>query len=147
MQEYSVGFLHNDTDVALVRKNRPEWQAGFLNGIGGKIEEGEDAHDAQIREFQEEAGRFVGPWDHFLTLEGTRARVYCFAVYDENDEHIYKLQTIEDEEIEVWVMDDLNGPLDLDASQTVPNLEWIIPLMRQRAKYAKPIIIEFHGDA
>lgn len=145
MQEYAVGFLHNDTDVAMIRKNRPEWQDGFLNGIGGKLEEGENAHDAMVRECKEEAGRFVGPWEHFLTLEGTRARVYCFAVYDGKDEHIYKLETQEDEPIEIWNMLDLNGCR--EDSETVPNLEWIIPLMRQRAKYAKPITIEFNGDA
>jgi hypothetical protein len=37
--EYVVGFAF-DTDgrVALIRKNRPEWQAGRLNGIGGHVE-------------------------------------------------------------------------------------------------------------
>lgn len=145
MIEYSVGFLHNDEDVALVRKNRPAWQDGLLNGIGGKIEEGESPHDAQVREFHEEAGRFVGPWEHFLTLEGPSARIYCFAIYDEKNEHIYKLETVEDEPIEIWNMLDLNG-CRVDA-ETVPNLEWIVPLMRQRANYLKPITIEFHGDA
>lgn len=145
MQEYSVGFLHNNTDVVVIRKKRPEWQAGLLNGVGGHIEEGESPHDCQVREFKEEAGRFVGPWDHFLTLEGTQARVHCFAVYDEKDEHIYKVESTTDESIEIWNMLDLNGCR--KDSDTVSNLEWIIPLMRQRAKYAKPITIEFHGDA
>lgn len=159
MQDYSVGFLHNDYDVALIRKDRPAWQAGFLNGIGGKIEPGESPHDAMIRECHEEAGRFVGPWDHFLTLEGTTARVYCFAVYDEHSEHIYKLeqQPGESEPVEIWAMDSLNrgwirsslesGRKETINSTTVPNLQWIIPLMRQRAKYTKPITIDFHGDA
>ena len=146
MIEYAVGFLHNDNDVALIRKDRPQWQAGFLNGIGGKLEPNEVPHDAMVREFHEEAGRFVGPWDHFLTLEGTKARVYCFAIYDTYNDHIYKLETQpnETEEVEIWRMGDLNR---VPGGWTVPNLEWIIPLMRQRAKYAKPITIEFHGDA
>jgi 8-oxo-dGTP pyrophosphatase MutT (NUDIX family) len=157
MQEYAVGFLHNDHDVALIRKNRPQWQAGFLNGIGGKIEPGETPHDAMVRECKEEAGRFIGPWDHFLTLEGTTARVFCFAIYDEQNDHIYKLETQEDEPIEVWAMNSLNtgwirntlegGVRETIDSTTVPNLQWIIPLMRQRAKYSKPITIDFHGDA
>jgi len=145
MIEYSVGFLHNDEDVVLVRKNRPQWQDGLLNGVGGKIEPGEQPHDAQVREFKEEAGRYVGPWEHFLTLEGPYARVYCFAIYDQHNTHIYKVETQEDEEIEVWNMLDLNGCR--EDAETVPNLEWIIPLMRQRAKYAKPITVEFNGDA
>lgn len=145
MQEYSVGFLHNDNHVVLIRKNRPEWQDGLLNGVGGHIEEGETPHDCQVREFKEEAGRFVGPWEHFLTLEGTQARVYCFAVYDENDEHIYKVESVTDEDV---IVVPFSGLFDfVNETETVPNLEWIIPLMRQRAKYAKPITIEFHGDS
>jgi hypothetical protein len=33
-----AGFLfrNNDTEVALIRKNKPDWQKGKLNGIGGK---------------------------------------------------------------------------------------------------------------
>lgn len=158
MIEYAVGFIHNDFDVALIRKDRPQWQAGFLNGIGGKLEPGETAHDAMIRECHEEAGRFIGPWEHFLTLEGTSARVFCFAVYDEHDDHIYKLeqQPGESEPIEVWAMDGLNrgdvptyrdNKVEYLTSETVPNLQWIIPLMMQRAKYSKPITIDFHGDA
>jgi len=155
MIEYAVGFIHNDNDVALIRKDRPQWQAGFLNGIGGKLEPGESPHDAMIRECHEEAGRFIGPWEHFLTLEGTTARVFCFAVYDEYDEHIYKLeqQPGESEPIEIWRMDNLNKGEYAQwngtflQSATVPNLKWIIPLMMQRAKYSKPITIDFHGDA
>lgn len=147
MQEYAVGFLHTDDVVALIRKDRPEWQAGFLNGIGGKLEPGEQPHDAMVREFKEEAGRFVGPWWHFLTLEGTTARVHCFAIYDEHEKHIWKLETQpgETEEVEIWQMRDLNSFN--EKSSTVPNLEWIIPLMLQREKYRSPITIEFHGDA
>ena len=150
MIEYSVGFVHNDFDVALIRKNRPDWQAGLLNGIGGKIEKGESPLEAMIRECKEEAGRFVGPWNHFLTLEGTTARVFCFAVYDEDNDHIYKLETQphETEEIEIWPLDGLNtGMRGGFNSTTVPNLQWIIPLMMQRGKYVQPITIEFHGDA
>lgn len=42
--------------VALIRKKRPDWQAGKVNGVGGKIERGEKAHAAMVREFQEETG-------------------------------------------------------------------------------------------
>ena len=58
MQNYVVGFLFNkdETQVALVRKNRPEWQAGNLNGIGGKMEVGETTNECMQREFKEETG-------------------------------------------------------------------------------------------
>jgi 8-oxo-dGTP pyrophosphatase MutT (NUDIX family) len=43
-------------DVLLVHKDRPEWQKGRLNLIGGKLEEGEDAITAAVRELGEESG-------------------------------------------------------------------------------------------
>lgn len=43
-------------EVILIKKNKPEFQKGFLNGIGGKIEPGEDPIPAMIREFKEECG-------------------------------------------------------------------------------------------
>lgn len=55
---YVLGFMFNEakTHVLLVKKNRPAWQAGLLNGIGSKIEPGEQPLEAMEREFQEETG-------------------------------------------------------------------------------------------
>lgn len=62
--EYVVGFMFDPSLqlVLLIRKNRPDWQAGRLNGIGGKIEDGEASIDAMIREFKEEAGLLYRSW-------------------------------------------------------------------------------------
>jgi 8-oxo-dGTP diphosphatase len=40
MIKYVVGFLFNEgkTKVVLIKKNRPDWQKGYFNGVGGKIE-------------------------------------------------------------------------------------------------------------
>jgi 8-oxo-dGTP diphosphatase len=53
---YVVGFQFNNAGdrVALIKKGRPEWQAGLWNGIGGGVERGESAEQAMEREFQEE---------------------------------------------------------------------------------------------
>ena len=53
---YVLGFqFNNDGDrVALIKKGRPEWQAGLWNGIGGGVERGEPVKLAMEREFQEE---------------------------------------------------------------------------------------------
>jgi 8-oxo-dGTP diphosphatase len=57
-QSYVVGFIFNKerTRVALIRKDRPDFQAGKLNGIGGKIEKGEEADHCMVREAIEETG-------------------------------------------------------------------------------------------
>ena len=72
VQEYVCGFLFSPdrTRVLLIRKNRPAWQAGKLNGLGGKIEPGETPLEAMRREFREEAGAEVADWQHVLTLSG-----------------------------------------------------------------------------
>lgn len=57
MTAYVCGFAFDTSrKVFLILKNRPEWQKGKLNGIGGKIEPGETALRAMAREFKEEAG-------------------------------------------------------------------------------------------
>lgn len=58
-QEYTVGFIFDPhfEIVALMRKNRPAWQAGKLNGIGGKFEavDKNNPRLCMLREAKEEA--------------------------------------------------------------------------------------------
>lgn len=55
---YVLGFMFDDEmkHVLLIKKNRPEFQKGKLNGVGGTIEEGETPLQAMEREFKEETG-------------------------------------------------------------------------------------------
>ena len=57
-QHYVVGLAFNldFSKLLLIRKTKPAWQAGKLNGIGGKVEQGENARDVMVREFEEECG-------------------------------------------------------------------------------------------
>lgn len=38
---YTIGFITCGEKVLLMQKNRPAWQKGKFNGIGGKINKGE----------------------------------------------------------------------------------------------------------
>ena len=53
-----AGFAYDlaNGKVILIRKNRPAWMAGQLNGIGGKVKANESAIDAMVREWFEETG-------------------------------------------------------------------------------------------
>ena len=69
MQRYVVGFCFDEDlkHVAIVKKNRPDYQAGLFNGIGGKIEFRETGKAAMEREFFEETGVRINQdtWVHF----------------------------------------------------------------------------------
>lgn len=87
MTGYALGFLFltdavYGTSVVLIRKDKPEWQAGKLNGVGGKIEDGEEPIDAMRREWKEETGETREWWERFLTLEFPKATVFCFRAFD-----------------------------------------------------------------
>jgi 8-oxo-dGTP diphosphatase len=71
---YVVGFMFNPAEnaVLLIRKRRPLWQEGKLNGIGGRIEEGETPEGAMRRECVEEVGIYCDTWNHFCVLSDAR---------------------------------------------------------------------------
>lgn len=79
---YVVGFAFTSDrlDVALIRKNKPNWQRGLLNGIGGKVEEGEAYSESMVREFREETGVEIPAklWKRFATLRGPDYVVACY---------------------------------------------------------------------
>ena len=120
MQDYSCGFLFSPDRqrVLLIRKRRPAWQAGKLNGVGGKVEPGESAMEAMIREFREEAGLEMTSWEQILTLSGDDWRGHFFRAFGEVDEAV----AITDEQLEIHRVDALPG-------DTIPNLHWMIPMM------------------
>lgn len=86
MRKYVVGFMFADRTsafsrrVALITKARPDWQRGRLNGVGGKIEEGETAPRAMVREFFEEAhvATREDDWHNFAVVHGVDWVVYYF---------------------------------------------------------------------
>ena len=121
MIEYVAGLLFNDEGdrVTLIQKNRPDWQAGCYNAVGGKIEFGELAHSAMKREFLEEAGVDID-WELRITLEGPDYKIHFFSCH--NTEAMTYVKTMTDEIVEV--VESYNMPENI-----IPNLWWIVPMM------------------
>lgn len=117
---YVAGFMYsqNGKEVALIIKLKPEWQRGKLNGIGGKIEEGESPDNAMMREFEEETGFWTNGWRCFCVLKGDFGKVYFYT----NKGDLSKLKSMEEEQVEIH---DTHEIVNLT---TVPNLLWLVPM-------------------
>jgi 8-oxo-dGTP diphosphatase len=105
--------------VLLIRKNRPAWQAGKLNGVGGKVEASDaEALAAMVREFREEAGLEIAEWHDVLTLTAAGWHTHFYRAFGDID----AARAMTDEPLEIHPTREL--PRD-----TIPNLHWMIPLM------------------
>lgn len=124
MKEYVCGFLFSPDykQVALIKKNRPEWQAGMFNGIGGKIEEGETALEAMAREFREETSLYTSAWEQFCCISGEDWKMWCFKV---TTSYYSTLYSVTDETIHFF---DTNNLPDHPEYKVIDNLKWLIPM-------------------
>jgi 8-oxo-dGTP diphosphatase len=133
-------FSVDGLSLALIVKNKPDWQKGLLNGIGGKIEDQDivinDDYNgistptqslcAMIREFQEETGVEYRDWNLFLNMSGnnTDENKTPFSVdfYRCFTDEVYNIRSTTDEEVIIVMVNQL---LSLN---TIDNLKWIILL-------------------
>jgi 8-oxo-dGTP diphosphatase len=132
--DYAAGFFISDDltteklgyqHVALIRKKRPDWQAGRLNAIGGKLEPGELPSEAMAREFREETGVETLPsdWDKFATLRMPGHMgpiVHFFRCFGDPS----KCEQTTDEEILVYP----TSLIRQSRPDTLSNLQWLLPM-------------------
>jgi len=120
-KRYCVGFMFDPymIAVALIRKKRPEWQAGLLNGVGGKLQEGEAHLEGMRREFGEETGVAWDEWMPLARLDFAEATVWFFWA---RGGCIWECRTQTDEAVSIHSTEDVQH-LDL-----VPNARWLIPM-------------------
>jgi len=123
MKAYVAGFYFSEDKarVVLIRKNKPEWQNGFLNAVGGKIEIEETPEQAMTREFKEEAGVTQTNWTRFCEMTFPYGVVYFFKSFGD----IEKCRSMEDEKIEWHYVD---GNFNYLAHGPIDNLKWLIPM-------------------
>ena len=120
---YVLAFAFDLTgQVALIKKNRPDWQRGRLNGIGGKIEDGELPSMAMAREFEEETGVSVHPasWQLRGTMKGQSS--FHIDVFTVKAPQIARVSTVGDELVALY------KPEHLLPSRCIENVPALIAL-------------------
>jgi 8-oxo-dGTP diphosphatase len=123
--KYVVGFYFSpDTkDVLLILRNRPDWQKGFYNGLGGHVENNETPIDAMVREFKEETGISThrSHWKNFFYLSSTHWMLWVYCARSFN---IYGSQQTSDEGLPQTI-----NAMSLPKN-CLRNLYWLIPMAR-----------------
>jgi 8-oxo-dGTP diphosphatase len=131
---YVAGFMFSPDlqRVALIRKQKPKWQEGKLNGIGGKVEVNEGAFVAIVREFAEETGceTQTGDWHHLVEMIGSDFRVDFFVTKGE----LSQLHSMEEEKVEMVSIDTI-WPSRPDM---IENLPWLISLAQDYLQDGRP---------
>ena len=124
MQHFVLAFIFTSDlqKVLLILKNRPTWQAGNFNGIGGKIEPGETAAKAICREVEEETGIRTKPayWQYMgkMVASNWDNEIFTMALSPK-----ISPQSITDEEVSWHSV--VNVP-----TNSHSNLPWLIPLAK-----------------
>ena len=146
--KYVCGFAFDASlsKVVLIEKISPAWQAGRLNGVGGKIESGETPLQAMNREFAEETGVTGLAWHHAVHLDGFSPAdpdsrsidqwIYSVDFFFAHKIDLNKVYTMTDEQVmEVKIADVFTD------NTIIPNLVWLIPLCLD-TNIEKPVYVK-----
>lgn len=139
MTKYVVGFMFNEKKdkVLLIRKNRPEWQKGRLNGVGGHIEEYDrNENQAMIREFREETNILHYGWKHFANIirNNYDDKDYNVYFYYSISDIMYEYENATDEVIEIVSLDSF------PRNDVIYNLNWLIFFALDKS-VVEPVIV------
>lgn len=129
-------LANNPSKIYVVRKQKPEWQMGMYNLIGGKVEEDEIDKErmAAKREFEEESGiniknedviglcgKIIGK-DFFI-------KVYRLSIGKWSESYVPQPTSPTQEEVVIKRIQDL-----LDHPRLIDNLKVVIPLCHHGVK-------------
>jgi 8-oxo-dGTP diphosphatase len=132
--DYVLGFyliptvfrdLRSSFRLPLILKNKPEFQAGRYNGIGGRVESfDETPFVAMAREFSEETGKITSPtdWRFFTTMSFPNDNhVHCFSAIGTLDGLLLGDDSPTDERVVLF-------HASLLPDRVMSNLRWLIPM-------------------
>ena len=138
---YTLGFLFNPekTRVVIMKKLRPSWQLGLLNGVGGHIEKGERPLHCMKREFKEEVD-YIGydklDWKRYASLYSPKFYMNCYTAI--GDLSYVKSKT--PEKVSVMDIDDIK----LKDNRFVENVPWLISMAIDFLEDGRPTSTTIH---
>lgn len=149
MQEYTCGFVidRGSSAVLLVRKSKPDWQAGKLNGVGGKLERHESVISGMEREWAEESGDLAMlQWEPFCRLNFPNEVVHFLRATN----HVISGQICNDvndvgEELAWYPFRHPDLRCLTQRDDIIPNLRWILPLAFEDSR-VKTAVVEMNHE-
>lgn len=136
VKTYCLGFAFDDMGrVCLITKDKPDWQRGRLNGVGGTIEPGEDAVAAMVREFKEETGVTTPDfgWTHFGTMRGIAG--WNVELFHYQGSEIRDVRTAEREVVDLYMVQTIIA----NADKCIENIPALIQLAKLCA-HGNPLV-------
>ena len=128
VQVYVLGFLFSSdfSSVCLIEKQKPKWQQGRYNGVGGKVEAGEAIDVAMAREFTEETGVSLdaAAWKPYASLKGADASDWRVHIFFAVDDRINDVRTMEEEKVIVTS----SKAVLLGEFKTMGNVPWLVSM-------------------
>ena len=149
MRQYVVGFIFSsDHKLGLfIEKNRPAFQRGKLNGVGGRVEPDETATQAMVRECREECGlqTELAEWELQFVLSEAGDEVSFYALWM-TEGRLRKAIRLTDERLVIVNLTpaghSANGHSDPESAQPFMfNLNWMIPLCFD-TDIVKPVVLK-----
>jgi 8-oxo-dGTP diphosphatase len=125
--EYTLAFIFSKRreKVLLITKNRPDYQVGKLNGVGGKLERGETPLEGIIREVREETTLTIPAtdWCFAGNIQGKDWKVWVYTT--EYSGNLGDALSATDEQV-VWY--ETNSL----PAHCLQNLYWLIPFCKTK---------------
>ena len=126
--KYTLGFIFNEdlSKVVLIRKNKPDWQKGHLNGIGGKVEHNENSWECIIREIYEESNLKFDQKDLKFSGEINSFSSWSVDVFSIKTTDEYLNSTLKTKTNEIVGIYDIEH---LDNLNLLPSVKYLIPMV------------------
>jgi 8-oxo-dGTP pyrophosphatase MutT (NUDIX family) len=126
-------FSADASKVVLLTKDKPAFLAGKLCPVGGKVEPGEDAMVATIREFFEEAGvaTTYADWLEYAVCTGDDWQMTCYVAFSDL---AFACRTMESEPVSLHDVGELLASIARSPDLGSPDLIALVGLAIQQRR-------------